>query len=107
MRLGFADEHFVTYLTAIAYGFTEKLVRKMVYCLWNTKNDWHRMDKSLLSQLLDGAAFPAIMLAIAVGQMKVAPDQGNTFGQGKRAIALNATTGVQQQAKGAQGQWVF
>jgi hypothetical protein len=66
------------------------------------------MNKKLLSQLLDGAAFPAIMLAIAVGQMTVAPDQGNTSGQGKRgATALNATTGIQQQAKGAQQQWVF
>jgi hypothetical protein len=66
------------------------------------------MNKSLLSQLLDGAAFPAIMLAIAVGQMKVAPDQGNTSGQGKRAATtLNAATAVQQQTKGVQGQWVF
>jgi len=66
------------------------------------------MNKKLLSQLLDGAAFPAIMLAIAVGQMTVAPDQGNTSGQGKRAtMPLNAAAGVQQQAKGMQQQWVF
>ena len=66
------------------------------------------MNKKLLSQLLDGAAFPAIMLAIAVGQMTVAPDQGTTSDQGKRGgTALNAATGVQQQAKGAQQEWIF
>ena len=80
----------------------------MICRLWNTKNDWHRMNKSLLSQLLDGAAFPAIMLAIAVGQMEVASDQGNTSAQGKRgATTLNAATGVRQQAKGIREQWIF
>jgi hypothetical protein len=72
------------------------------------KNDWHPMNKKLFSQLLDGAAFPAIMLAIAVGQMTFAPGQGNTSGQGKRgATALNAAAGVQQQTQGVQQQWVF
>jgi len=99
-------------MTTITYGFREKLVREMMCRLWNAtasqKNDWHRMNKKLLSQLLDGAAFPAIMLAIAVGQMKAAPDQGNTSGQGKRAgTALNTPAGVQPQAKGVQQQWVF
>ena len=99
-------------MAAITYEFREKLVRKVMCRLWNAtasqKNDWHRMNKKLLSQLLDGAAFPAIMLAIAVGQMKVAPDQGNTSGQGKGgAMIRNAATGVQQQAKGVQQQWVF
>ena len=95
-------------MTAITYGFPEKLVREMMCRLWNTQNDWHRMDKTLLSQLLDGAAFPAIMLAIAVGQMGVAAGQGNTPGQGKRGAAtLNAATGVRQQGKGVQEQWIF
>jgi hypothetical protein len=88
------------------------LVREVICQLWKAttsrKNDWHRMNKTLLSQLLDGAAFPAIMLAIAVGQMKLTPDQGNTPGQGKKGAAtLNAVTRVEQNSKGAQGQWVF
>jgi hypothetical protein len=37
------------------------------------------MDKNLLSELLDGAAFPAIMLAVAVSQMNVEPNQKNTL----------------------------
>jgi hypothetical protein len=112
VRLGFTVEHLITYVTAITYGFREKLVREVIFLLWNAiasrKNDWHCMNKKLLSQLLDGAAFPAIMLAIAVGQMRVAPDQGTTSSQGKRGgTALNAPTGVQQQAKGVQQQWIF
>jgi hypothetical protein len=95
-------------MAAMLYGFHKKLAREMIYHLWNTKNDWHRMNKRLLSQLLDGAAFPAIMLAIAVGPMTVAPDHGNTSGLNKRgATTLNGATGVQQQAKGMQEQWVF
>jgi hypothetical protein len=99
-------------MIAMTYGFRKSLVREMICHLWNAtasqKNDWHRMNKKLLSQLLDGAAFPAIMLAIAVGQMRAAPDQGNTSGQGKRAgTALNTPAGVQPQAKGVQQQWVF
>jgi hypothetical protein len=38
------------------------------------------MDKSALSQLLDGAAFPAIMLAVAVSQTNVEPKRKDTVG---------------------------
>jgi hypothetical protein len=41
------------------------------------------MDKRSLSQLLDGAAFPAIILAIAVSQTRVGPHRRNTHLQGK------------------------
>jgi hypothetical protein len=37
------------------------------------------MNKSLLSQLLDGAAFPVVMLAVAVSQIKVRPNQKDTL----------------------------
>jgi hypothetical protein len=40
------------------------------------------MNKSLLSQLLDGAACPAMMLAIAVSQINVGPKQRDTIRQG-------------------------
>ena len=45
------------------------------------------MDKRLLSQLLDGAAFPAIMLAIAVSQINVGSEERKSFRQGKKATA--------------------
>jgi hypothetical protein len=45
------------------------------------------MNKSLLSQLLDGAAFPAIMLAVAVSPLNVAPHQRDTLHEGKRLVA--------------------
>ena len=45
------------------------------------------MDKSLLSQLLDGAAFPAIMLAVAVSQIRVGPNQRNTLHQDEKLAA--------------------
>ena len=41
------------------------------------------MKKSLLSELLDGAAFPAIMLAAAVSQINVSPEQGDALRQDK------------------------
>jgi hypothetical protein len=45
------------------------------------------MDKRSISQLLDGAAFPAIILAVAVSQMKVAHHKKNTPGRDKRLAA--------------------
>jgi hypothetical protein len=41
------------------------------------------MNKSLLSELLDGAAFPAMMLAAAVSQINVSPEQGDAPRQDK------------------------
>jgi hypothetical protein len=43
------------------------------------------MDKRLLSQLLDGAAFPMVMVAIAVSQVKVNPHQKGKLHEAKRA----------------------
>jgi hypothetical protein len=45
------------------------------------------MDKSLLSQLLDGAAFPAIMLAVAVSQTNVESNRKVTLGHHGRLAA--------------------
>jgi hypothetical protein len=62
------------------------------------------MDKSLLSQLLDGAAFPAIMLAVAVSQIRVGPNQRNTLHQDEKLAAeVQAGDRVEQKAKQAQG----
>lgn len=62
------------------------------------------MNKSLLSQLLDGAACPAMMLAIAVSQINVGPKQRDTIRQGKRQAAeLQLCDRVEQKAKEAQG----
>jgi hypothetical protein len=41
------------------------------------------MDKRLLSQLLDGAAFPMVMVAVAVSQVKVNPHRKGTFVRAK------------------------
>jgi hypothetical protein len=61
------------------------------------------MNKSLLSQLLDGAAFPAIMLAVAVSQIKVGPNERDTFRQGNGfAAELPVGDRVQQKANQAQ-----
>jgi hypothetical protein len=45
------------------------------------------MNKSLLSQLLDGAAFPVVMLAVAVSQIKVGPNQKDTLRHSGRVAA--------------------
>jgi len=58
------------------------------------------MNKSSLSQLLDGAAFPVIMLAVAVSQIKVGPNRKDTLRHGGRAAAeLQLGDRVQQNAK--------
>jgi hypothetical protein len=43
------------------------------------------MDKRFLSQLLDGAAFPMVMVAVAVSQVKVNPHRKGTFREVKGA----------------------
>jgi hypothetical protein len=61
------------------------------------------MNKSLLSQLLDGTAFPAMMLAVAVSQSKVGPKQRDTLRQGMRLAAeLQVGARVEQKSKEAQ-----
>jgi hypothetical protein len=45
------------------------------------------MNKSLLSQVLDGAAFPTIMLAVAVSVINVGPHQRDLLHEGKRPFA--------------------
>jgi len=61
------------------------------------------MSKRSISQLLDGAAFPAIMLAIAVSQIKIGPHQGKALPQGKGvAVEAQADDWVKQGAQAAQ-----
>ena len=50
------------------------------------------MDKRLLSQLLDGAAFPIVMVAVAVSQVNVNPHRKGKFHQAKR-LAIEAQIG--------------
>jgi hypothetical protein len=58
------------------------------------------MNKSSLSQLLDGAAFPVIMLAVAVSQIKVGPNRKDALRHGGRAPAeLQMGERVQQNAE--------
>lgn len=45
------------------------------------------MNKSLISELLDGAAFPVIMLAVAVSQVKVGPNRKDTLRHGGQVAA--------------------
>ena len=60
------------------------------------------MDKRLLSQSLDGAAFPAIMLAVAVSQMNVEPNRKDTLRhRGRPAAGLQMDARVQQKAEKA------
>jgi hypothetical protein len=60
------------------------------------------MNKSLLSELLDGAAFPAIMLAVAVSQAKLGPHQRNILHEGQRlAPELRAGDRIEQRANQA------
>ena len=56
------------------------------------------MDKRLLSQLLDGAAFPMVMVAIAVSQVKVNPHRKGTFREAK-GVAVEAQMGDPAQQK--------
>ena len=63
------------------------------------------MNKSLLSQVLDGAAFPAIMIAIAVSPINVSPLQRDAIQIGKTVTAeVRASDGDEKKAKGAEAQ---
>jgi hypothetical protein len=63
------------------------------------------MDKRLLSQLLDGAAFPMVMVAVAVSQVKVHPQPTGKFREAK-GIGIEAQMGdsAGQKAKKAKVQ---
>jgi len=63
------------------------------------------MNKSLLSQVLDGAAFPTIMLAVAVSPLNVGPRQRDPLHKGKSPVA-EAQVGdrVEQKVKPAEEQ---
>jgi hypothetical protein len=60
------------------------------------------MNKSLLSELLDGAAFPAMMLAAAVSQINVSPEQGDALRQDKR-LEYRVITGRRYASKEVEG----
>jgi hypothetical protein len=66
------------------------------------------MDKRLLSQVLDGAAFPMGILALGVSQVKVKPHRKGTFREVK-GVAAEARMGdpAEQKAKEAKGALKF
>jgi hypothetical protein len=72
-----------------------------------SKNEARRtaiMNKRLLSELLDGATFPAIMLALAVSQINVGSQQRKSLRQGKIAAAEKQVGDRgEQKVKEAQG----
>jgi hypothetical protein len=58
--------------------------------------------RSLLSQVLDGAAFPAMMLAVAVSQIEAVPETKDDLRQDKRLAAeLQMGDRVKQEAYAA------
>jgi hypothetical protein len=64
------------------------------------------MNKRLLSQVLDGATFPAVMLAVAVSPINFgsSPERAN-LNEGKRlATEVQVSERVKQQPKEAQEQ---
>ena len=70
-----------------------------------TQGETAIMNKSLLSQVLDGAAFPTIMLAVAVSSINVGPHQTDTLHEGKSPDAeVQAGDRVEQKVKPAEQQ---
>jgi hypothetical protein len=62
------------------------------------------MKRTLLSEILDGAASPAIMLAVAVSQFNIGPNQKDTLHQrGQLTVELKMSDRVQQKATNARG----
>jgi hypothetical protein len=63
------------------------------------------MDKRLISQLLNGAAFPMVMIAIAISQVKVNPHRKGKFHVAK-GVGIEAQIGdpAEQKAKKAKVQ---
>ena len=63
------------------------------------------MNKRLLSQVLDGAAFPSIMLAVAVSSINVGPHQKDPLHEGKSPVAAaQVSDRVEQKPKQADEQ---
>ena len=79
-----------------------KVTRQEIALSYNQERRQRIMDKRLLSQLLDGAAFPMVMVAVAVSQVKVNPHRKGTFREGK-GVAVEAQIGdpAEQKAKKA------
>ena len=62
------------------------------------------MNRSL-SQVLDGAAFPAIMLSVAVSPINVGPHERNTLYEGTRPVAeIQMSDRADQKVKQAEEQ---
>lgn len=62
------------------------------------------MKRSLLSEILDGAASPAIMLAVAVSQIDIGPNQKDTLHhRGQLTVELKMSDRSQQKAIDAPG----
>ena len=62
------------------------------------------MNRSL-SQVLDGAAFPAIMLSVAVSPINVGPHERNTLYKNTRPVAeIQMSDRADQKAKQAEEQ---
>jgi len=79
-----------------------KVTRQEIALSYNQERRQRIMDKRLLSQLLDGAAFPMVMVAVAVSQLKVNPHRKGKFHEAKR-VAIEAQIGdpAEQKAKEA------
>jgi hypothetical protein len=70
-----------------------------------TRGETAIMNKILLSQVLDGAAFPTIMLAVAVSSINVAPHQRGILQEGKSPVAeVQVGARVEQKVKQAEEQ---
>jgi hypothetical protein len=62
------------------------------------------MNRSVLSETLNGAAFPAVILALAVSQINVDPGQRSTRPEGKTLPAeIQWDNLAEQKATKAQG----
>jgi hypothetical protein len=62
------------------------------------------MDKRFLSQLLDGAAFPMVMVAVAVSQVNVNPHRKGKLPEAKGVAIETQRDPVEQKAKKAKVQ---
>jgi len=91
-------------LLAWSFGLS-KVAHGRLRCLIIERTKQRLMDKRLLSQLLDGAAFPLVMVAVAVSQVKVNPHRKGKLPEAK-GVAIEAPIGdpAEQKAKKAKGQ---
>ena len=80
-----------------------KVTRQEIALSYNQERRQRIMDKRLLSQLLDGAAFPMVMVAVAVSQLKVNPHRKGKFHEVKGvAIEAQIEDPAEQKAKKAE-----